>query len=261
MAHAHSDESAGTQARADEGEELTGGEIEGGVGLAVRVAEDRVVPSVSAPQGSPRVFDDQAQLRTRSQAEVAPADVDRVAVELHAVDAGRREVPGVGARGRAGDEAEDRHGPGRAFAHGEGRGEELVPDVADQHAVGSVQRVGSSAFVELESPLPVGGLHDGRVLVRGVCLVQDPPAVGFDDAGLRTSIRLPARRARSRSWWPRRSSKHRRTGPAGARRRSRCPGAVAPTTKTSRLSGRGRSGDLASRWRAASQAIAWVSQV
>src|SRR5215207_3517021 len=89
-----------------------------------------------------------------------PAEVEQLApdlaertVELDAVDTRVGVVARIGARGRAGRVAEDRHRARRLRARGQGQHEELVPVVAREPLPWPVDGVDGKPLVELQPPL------------------------------------------------------------------------------------------------------------
>ena len=87
-------------------------------------------------------------------------------------------------------------------ARGERQHEHLVPVVAGEVRAGPADRVHGLALVELERARAVGVLHDARVLVLGVGLVDDARAgvgLALDRPDRQREQRPRARPARARA--------------------------------------------------------------
>ena len=168
--HVQRDEPARAQALADEAEELARGQVEGHVGLVVRVDVDEVEALVRAAQERARVGVGGLEPRVVAHAEVAVAGVRHRGVDLDALDADARVEDAEGACHGAACVAE--HGEAlRRVLEQRGHGEERVPHAAGQHRVRPPERVHGDALVQVHAPRAVD-LPYLDELVRRLVLVD-----------------------------------------------------------------------------------------
>ena len=115
MTDVDDDQAARLEMVADECEELLRGQVEGDVGLAVRVDQDDVVATRGRIEPRSRVRRVRVEVRA-AQVEELTADLRQRTVELYGVDPGLRKVVADLPGRRAGSIAEDRDGPRRSVS-------------------------------------------------------------------------------------------------------------------------------------------------
>ena len=168
----------GARCSRHEPEELARGEIEGDIGLSIRVDDDQVVALVRSTEERTSVDVVHRQPRVVLHPEVPAADAAHRRIELDAVDLGVGVVDAERTRRRPSGVPEDRDPLERPPEQRRQR-EERVPHAAREHGVCTPDRVHGDAFVEMEQAPAVGALDDADVLVERRLLV-DETILGLD---------------------------------------------------------------------------------